>query len=331
MESPDFADIVGTQVPAHGNEVAVASCDDGDYGEPSSPRRVKNQAVGQMWAVSGGSNYIPCEMSVNTLPSGQYIIQHSESNGVYFARKTVTTDDLLTLPDNNTQQVIETIKNFWNQKDRFVEMGFLWKRGIMLWGPPGSGKTSCLQQISQLFMGMGGISIYCDYPTLAATGLRMLRAIEPDRPIVCLLEDIDAIIQRHGESEILALLDGELQIDNVVFIATTNYPELLDKRLVNRPSRFDEIIYIGMPSAAARRMYLSTKHPTLAIDGNADLLQQWVEVTDGYSVAHMKELIVAVECLGRPLEESAERLRKMIDVPVSSDSTPDRKSVGFYR
>jgi hypothetical protein len=83
--------------------------------------------------------------------------------------------------------------------------------------------------------------------------LQMLRAVEPERQVVGILEDVDALIERYGESEYLSLLDGEAQVDNVVYVATTNYPERLDARIVDRPSRFDTIRYIGMPSAGARR------------------------------------------------------------------------------
>ncbi|MEE9511830.1 MAG: hypothetical protein V3V38_02155, partial [Nitrosopumilaceae archaeon] len=111
--------------------------------------------------------------------------------------------------------------------------------------------------------------------------------------------------------------DGELQIDNVVFVATTNYPERLDKRVTNRPSRFDEIIKIGMPSADARGVYLSAKHPELRVD--KERLKIWVDSTQGFSIAHLKEVIASVECLGRDFDETIKRLRQMMDIQVTSD------------
>jgi SpoVK/Ycf46/Vps4 family AAA+-type ATPase len=142
-----------------------------------------------------------------------------------------------------------------------------------------------------------------------------------------MIEDIDAIITRYGEASLLALLDGELQIDNVVTIATTNYPEQLDARFVNRPSRFDEIIYIGMPSAPAREVFLKKKNKRLA--SNSVELAKWVKATDGWSIAHMRELIVAIECLDNPFDETVERLKKMNDIKPNSEHADDRKSMGF--
>jgi SpoVK/Ycf46/Vps4 family AAA+-type ATPase len=144
-----------------------------------------------------------------------------------------------------------------------------------------------------------------------------MRRIEPERPIVVLLEDIDSITEKHSEHDVLAMLDGELQINNVVFIATTNYPEQLEDRIVNRPSRFDVVKQIGMPSAEARRQYLTTMSKRLRED--EEELERWVACSNEYSVAHLKEMIIAVEALDQPLEEVTARLDKMRDSKPSSN------------
>jgi hypothetical protein len=118
----------------------------------------------------------------------------------------------------------------------------------------------------------GGVIILGDcHPERVAEALSGLRWVEPERPIVVILEDIDTIIDRHGESEVLSLLDGENSIDKVVFLATTNYPENLDGRIVNRPSRFDRVVKIGEPSALSRELYLknSVVPKATAPEGNS--------------------------------------------------------------
>jgi SpoVK/Ycf46/Vps4 family AAA+-type ATPase len=280
-----------------------------------------NNDNAQMWAVAG-ENYFPCEKTDKTLPPAQYLVRYCDSRGYFFSKKSINIDQLIDLPDNNSEEVIASIEKFWDREEFFRQYGFLWKRGIMLHGPPGSGKTSTVQQLSKKIIERGGISIYCTFPRHDAEGLRILRKIEPDRPIVVIIEDIDAIIKHHGESELLAMLDGELQVDNVVFIATTNYPERLDKRLVNRPSRFDEVTYIGMPNAKCREVFLKSKNSRLAEAENAEELQTWVEESEGFSVAHLKELIVSVECLGNSLHDSLDRLKSMgAKQPSSSNAT----------
>jgi len=116
------------------------------------------------------------------------------------------------------------------------------------------------------------------------------------------------MIDNHGEHHLLGLLDGEHQVDNVVVLATTNYPERLGERIINRPSRFDEVILVDMPSAKARYRYL--KH---VLKGTVpeEEIEKWVAATDKLSVAHLRELIVATQCLGRPYAEVVDRLRRM--------------------
>jgi SpoVK/Ycf46/Vps4 family AAA+-type ATPase len=275
-------------------------------------------------------------------------------------------DDLIELPDSASEAVIAEIQKFWTKEPHFRKFGFLWKRGILLWGPPGSGKTCCLQQVSNNIIKAGGIAVYASHPGITAAGLGIMRRIEPDRPIVVMMEDLDALVQQYGEQDVLALLDGELQIDNVVFIATTNYPERLDKRIVNRPSRFDLVKLIDMPNEAARKVYLQVKNVRLQDatvkcrpcggsglknspkgtggdnvvtpgaepcepcggSGGTPEIDAWVKSTERYSIAHLKELIVSVEVFEVELEFALKRLGQMLDSPPKS--TDVLKTPGQY-
>lgn len=279
----------------------------------------------RMWA-KAGDVYFPSDITVKTLPPGQYTVEYSHGRGLYFSPKAINLDELMILPDSASEEIIENIELFWTKEKLFRELGFLWKRGVLLYGPAGSGKTSTLQLITKKIIDRGGIAVYVKDPNMTAQGLELLRRIEPVRPIIVLVEDIDAIQHRHGEAELLAMLDGELQIDNVVFIATTNYPEKLDKRLVNRPSRFDIVRKIGMPSAEARRIYLEDRNETLANDPVE--LERWVEATDGFSIAHLKEVMISVEVLDQDFYNTVERLRIMMDEQPSSDED-NEKPIGF--
>jgi len=112
-------------------------------------------------------------------------------------------------------------------------------------------------------------------------------------------------------------------------VATTNYPERLDQRFVDRPSRFDTIREIGMPTAMARQVYLQTKEPSLG----AFELAEWVEQSEGFSIAHLRELIILCRCYHKPLAEAIERLSLMrSESPSSSRANDGRKNVvGFTR
>ncbi len=171
-----------------------------------------------------------------------------------------------------------------------------------------------------------GVVLLCEHPQLLEMGLLDLRSVEPDRFIVCLFEDIDALIQRFGEKEILAVLDGESQVNKVLNIATTNYPEVLDPRIVARPRRFDKVIRIDWPSKEVRRHYFKhkLKIPTEELD-------TWVKATNKFSFAACAELVISVKCLDNDFDSAVKNLRKLMqDKPNSKDyDTKESSGVGF--
>ena len=357
-----------------------------------------------MWATTGNA-YFPCESTKEKLDSGQYTIEISQERGLYFNKTKVTLDGLIDLPDSSSDRVLAHIERFWESRDRYEKMDVIYKRGFILYGPPGSGKTTTVQQVSKKIIDRGGVSIYVKDPAVAAKGLEILRRIEPDRPIVVMMEDVDAMIgnRPHDESQLLSLLDGELQIDNVIFIATTNFPEKIPKRLINRPSRFDIIQKIGMPNYEARKTFLDYKQPDIkkepypssdlnekkkslsktleryiqsknakeeeilsktkeleliedevsiskakreletlknsvseysnkiketqlemdSLKENRTLLDYWAENTEDFSIAHLKELIIAVYCFETDFEDAVNRLKRMNSISLTSKSGDD--------
>lgn len=265
--------------------------------------------------------FLPTTSTIESLPAGCYKIE-SAGQVLIFAPKKVITDDLLRLPDSKSDEVIEEVEIFWTLKHLFDKYGFSHKRGFLLWGPPGSGKTCTIAQIIDKMVKAGGIVLLADHPNSLSNMLSKFRQIEPDRPLVVIWEDIDTIIDNYGESEVLSVLDGESQVDNVVFIATTNYPEKLDGRIVNRPSRFDRIVKIDMPNEGARRMYLEAKVGKNLIVMEEDDKGQTIAVdlvaqTKGLSIAHLRELIIGVYCQKNKALAVIKRLQAMRVKPKS--------------
>lgn len=313
-----FLGLVGAQV----NESRTANA---APREPILVAEAKTVASYKAWA-SNDKDFWGTASTYTSLPSGLYRFASSHEIGIYLSKMENKTDSLLTFPDSDSEAIVKEIVQFKDVHEEFTSRGFLHKRGILLWGPPGSGKTSTIQLLIRLIVERyNGIAIFVDHPGIASQGFQMVRKIEPTRQIIAIMEDFDSLVRRYDENEFLAMLDGESQIDNVVFVATTNYPERLDKRFVDRPSRFDTIKYIGMPNAEARRTYLVNKEKVW----DADELDHFVEISDGFSVAHLRELIILTKCFKRPLEESAAKLRKSIDLQPDSSRSPDAPKFGF--
>jgi SpoVK/Ycf46/Vps4 family AAA+-type ATPase len=279
---------------------------------PNTKNTKKKYADAKLWRISGADkHYYPSEKVSETLPKGIYMIERDANNELYFKKQTTNFDELLLLPDSTSEKIVNEIELFWTKEKEFKMMDILWKRGIMLHGPPGSGKSVTVQLICQKINKKNGIGIYVDDPYIAAKGLKILRNIEPTRPILVIFEDIDSMIDNFGEAEILSVLDGECQVNNAVFIATTNYLEKLDDRIKNRPSRFDIVKFIGYPSEASRRMFIKEKNDRLNNSENEKELDKWVIETKNLSIAHIKELIILVEIFGSSFECSLSRIKAM--------------------
>jgi hypothetical protein len=305
------------------------------YGRSDAPQAVyevtKESQIGptaggeRRWS-SNGDAFWGADATHEKLPAGLYGFQFHPNLGITLMRRAISTDGLLHLPDSAGDKVLAEFATFWERRAAFDRYGFLHKRGYLLWGPPGSGKTSTIQlMVRDVIERLNGLVVFVEQPQLASLGLQLIRRIEPERPLMAIMEDVDALVREHGEFQYLAMLDGEAQVGGVVWVATTNYPEMLDRRFVDRPSRFDTIQYVGMPSAEARRLYLQTKDEALT----GDELEAWVRHSDGFSIAHLREMIVAVRCLGQPLQDVVARLDAMKERKPTSEDSPDRRRLGF--
>jgi AAA+ superfamily predicted ATPase len=294
-------------------------------GELSEKDELYNATSLVQWAICGQHTYKPVSITYPKLSSGVYSIGVSQYHGITFERKNICVDDLLRFPDSISEKILSEITTFWGKGHKFKEHGFLHRRGYLLHGPAGSGKTCLVQQIISDIVNADGLVFQCtNHPAVFNDGLSVYRKVEPDRPVVCLFEDIDAIVDEHGEDDILTLLDGENQIDKVLNIATTNYPEKLDRRLIARPRRFDRVLEIGMPVDGVRRMYFAKKLNIADAE-----LDKWVKSSEGFSFAACAELVISHCCFEIPFEDSVVRLRKMMDTRRISSTDYDSGPKGF--
>ena len=253
------------------------------------------------------------------LPSGFYEIGHEGQIGTFMELKKVNTDELYQLPSPELTDIIEDIEKFWNRADRYKEYGFLHKRGILLYGEPGAGKSGIIQLCTKhLIEKMNGIVINLtngDQIELYSKFISSLRTVEPNRPLIVILEDIDGIAGEGtwSTSMLLNLLDGVKQIDNVVYIATTNYPEKLQDRITNRPSRFDRRYKVELPNDEIREAYI--RHKLTEEDIKGIDVQEWVKRTEGMSLSHLKEVVISTIVMGREFEEVMDNLEGLKKAP----------------
>lgn len=276
------------------------------------------------WVIGANGHYMPAPATTEKLPAGAYSVGHY-SDGIHIIRKTISVDALLDFPDSKQDQIISEINTFWENTAPFKQYGFLHRRGYLLYGPPGGGKSCLIQQIVNRVVASGDVVFVMDcQPGLFRTGLQLFRAVEPERRIVCVFEDVDSIIERYGDDELLSLLDGENQIDHVLNLGTTNYPERLDPRIVGRPRRFDSVIKIGMPTKAMREAYFKKK-----LNLDQEDLPKWVKSSAKLSFAALSELVISVKCLGNDFDETVKKLREMAEAKPDSKDDNTGGRVGF--
>jgi ATP-dependent 26S proteasome regulatory subunit len=258
--------------------------------------------------------------TVETIPAGFYKFTHSQQLGVGIIKSNINIDELFELPFKESDLIIKDIQKFWNSKEKYKEYNYTHKRGILLYGKPGNGKTSIINLLTlELVNKHNGIVFSINTPDdlqdFKDFVPNILRNIEPERPIICTIEDIDSILSNYGhstKSSFLNLLDGTSQVTNIVYIATTNYPEQLEENITNRPSRFDRRYEISLPDENVRRVYISKKVKEEDLK-NIDL-DLWVKETEGFSISHLKELIISVVIFGNDFNESLNIMRDFIDV-----------------
>jgi predicted AAA+ superfamily ATPase len=281
------------------------------------------------WSNLKNDEYAPAYVTVPKVPSGVYEIGWNSNLQTFTLKKQpFKTDELYHLPSYEIMDILKDIDNFWNRVDVYKKYNFIHKRGILMYGEPGCGKSGIIQLISQQIIKNDGIVINIkdeEDVERFTSFIGTFRKIEPKRPLIVLLEDIDSLAGegRSQTARLLNILDGVKQIEGVVYIATTNYPEKLQERITNRPSRFDRRYKVELPNEEIRRAYINHK---LSDDDlkNVDV-DLWVTKTDGMSLSHLKEVVVSVIVMGRTFEETMDNLEGMKRAP----SARGEGKVGF--
>ncbi len=258
------------------------------------------------WSVdSQAIAWTPGSFGASEIPAGVYQPIIPWEKPPYLHRIKFSTDTLVDMPDDPSSIVLTHILDFWNKEDSFRELGITYKRGIILYGPPGSGKSVTIYRLASMLEQHAAVMLLAKSSSTARVGIELVKTLEKNRKIVVIFEDIDGIIRREGDEDLTHLLDGGADVDNVLFIATTNYPERIPERILARPSRFDVVMRIGMPSEAARRAYINSLiKNNLLVD-----VEQLVTVTDGLSIAAIKEVVILIVIFEYTIQEAVEKVR----------------------
>ena len=194
----------------------------------------------------------------------------------------------------------------------FTRLGIEPHRGILLCGPPGTGKTLLARALASeceaSFHVINGPEIISKWHGESEANLRRVFAeAKRQAPAVVLIDEIDSIapdrsrLQHNHEavlvSQLLTLLDGLVDRGQVVVVATTNRPELVDPAL-RRPGRLDLLLPIGLPDEGARAEILRIHTASMPLAADVDV-GALAAATEGCAGAHLSSLCreAGLECL----------------------------------
>lgn len=264
--------------------------------------------------------YTTCENPeiIPVLKPGMYSAEFSGGMQpvLLFKKITNTHDGIIDLKDTAYSAVVDEIETFLNPatKAKFAEHNFVYKRSTLLHGKPGTGKTVLVNRLANLVKEKGGITLFNVRPNILTAVYEALNATQPETLTLVIFEELDTLCE-HYESDLLNLLDGEIQKRNVIYVATTNFLDLIPGR-IRRPGRFSSVVEVGMPSADARAQYLV--HRTQGALGN-EVLTQWVKDTEGFSIDELSETVKSHICLGSTLPKVIEKIKTFKKTATSED------------
>lgn len=236
------------------------------------------------------------------LEPGIYIVDVHKDYGLYCKKIDSSSDELFIFSNSITTDLITEIDLFWSKADLYKANNLVHKRGILLEGFAGVGKSSIISLLSDKIVSEGGIVFKITNPRNLFYYIPFLkdnfRKIEPNTPVITIIEDIDEY--EDYSAELLDFLDGKSQVEHHIVIATTNNSEDLDDTLL-RPSRFDLRIEVELPNEEVRKEYFKYKSVP------EEELSELVSKSSNFSIADLKELYICIYLLGYPVDKAVEK------------------------
>ncbi|MDX1806502.1 MAG: ATP-binding protein [Paenisporosarcina sp.] len=248
----------------------------------------------------------------------------------YGEHSVVSREDVM-LAESVKQDIFRSIDQFFTADGQFFkEYGLPYKRGILLYGSPGNGKTTLVKSIT------GSTNAPVVYWQITEfTGSHSIQEVfgivTRLAPAILVIEDIDSMPE-YTRSVFLNTLDGTQSREGLFIIGTTNYPEKIDPALINRAGRFDRAYEIPAPSSQVREQYLR-KLDLKDIFSHQQVVDM-ARLTKGLSISQLNELYMSVALNWHydgelAFEDRIKELQKQNKRSKKNDWENDEASIGF--
>ncbi|MCJ1392178.1 hypothetical protein MMC18_005045 [Xylographa bjoerkii] len=207
------------------------------------------------------------------------------------------------LDEATKRLLIKDIEGFFDARDTYKRFGIPWKRGIILHGPPGNGKTISIKAIMKS-LGLRPTpvpSLYVkSFSSCQGTEQAISQIFQKARqsaPCFLVLEDLDSLVTDKIRSYFLNEVDGLSSNEGILILGSTNHLDKLDPAIVKRPSRFDRKYPFRPPGEPERAAYAAYWKGKLAdvpeIDMSDSDCAAIAGSTEGFTFAYLKEAIMA--------------------------------------
>lgn len=213
-----------------------------------------------------------------------------------FAELPTTTREDVVLPEEVLHRIERHTVDVAQHRAELLSAGQHLKRGLLLFGPPGTGKTHTTRYVIGRMSG-------CTVLLLSGRSLRLIGALAEMarelQPTVVVLEDVDLVAEDRefgpGSSpvlfELLDTMDGAAADADLLFLLTTNRADLLEPALAARPGRVDVAVEIAVPDADARSRLLELYARGVPLTLSEEDRRQVVDRTEGTTASFLKELL----------------------------------------
>jgi AAA+ superfamily predicted ATPase len=200
--------------------------------------------------------------------------------------------------DANARRMVRSdFELFFEREDWFRQHNLPYRRGYLLWGAPGNGKSATIRVMAAHPYIQPYTLDLSDSEEKSADVLRLFEKAAENTPALVILEDLDRAFPTEGKrtqertvsfQTLLNCLDGVGSQDGVIVVATANDPTCLDAAILKRPGRFDRVVQYRNPDAELRRQYYLRLSPVLT----GEQFEIAIEQTEGFSFAQLRETFI---------------------------------------
>ncbi|KPU26604.1 cell division protein FtsH [Caloranaerobacter sp. TR13] len=269
-------------------------------------------------------------------------------------RKKITFKDVAGLEEEKEElrEVVDFLKN----PRKYIELGARIPKGILMVGPPGTGKTYLSRAVAGEagvpFFSISGSDFVEMFVGVGASRVRdLFEQAKKNAPCIVFIDEIDAVGRRRGAglggghdereqtlNQLLVEMDGFGVNEGIIVIAATNRPDILDPALL-RPGRFDRQVYVGVPDIKGREAILRVHTRGKPLDDDVDL-QVIARRTPGFTPADLENLLNEAALLTArknlkkiPMDLIEEAITKVIAGPEKKSrviSEKERKLTAYH-